>query len=629
MAMCPGSPLADLSTRPSRTRAPKLCRRTFAHQFRNLCACCGVGLLNDAFSYVLFSSRPVLSGASCMPRNLRYGPRRVSRFVSTRRIESLTAASARFFISRSRSILTLVSRSNRVAGTPGSRCQATLRCAGLVLLLNPLFASASAPAAPLVSTSLSATTPSRPMQTALSDPAAFAGPGASIAFARTHAAGATIAELSLLWNQVAPSGAKRPPTFQAADPGDPAYRWGSFDLQVRRAVTHGLDPLVVILNPPDWAQRPPPPRQTHTTVDPRELASFATAAAKRYSGSFQGLPRVRYWQIWTEPNLSVYLDPQLSTQFTKKPSCPFNPAEVVSTDLYRSMVNAAADAIHAARPGDLVVAGGLSPFCVTGGVVATAPLLFMRKLLCMSDDATPRPTCATPVHFDIWAAHPYTSGGPTRKARRADDVSIGDLPAMQKLLRAAVAARHVVSTRSVDFWVTEFGWDTKPPDCCAVPLALHARWVAEALYRMWLDGVTLVAWYSLRDEASGRRPDEQTVQSGLYFRGATIGQDRAKPSLNAFRFPFVAFRVKHGLLVWGRTPWGKVGTVVIEQSSKQGWNLLVRLRTNRDGIFSRTIPSVSTGVWVRARLVGNRVNSEPFSLHVPPDLFVNPFGGPA
>ena len=37
---------------------------------------------------------------------------------------------------------------------------------------------------------------------------------------------------------------------------------------------------------------------------------FATAAAGRFSGSFGGHPRVRYWGVWNEPNLSTFLQPQ-------------------------------------------------------------------------------------------------------------------------------------------------------------------------------------------------------------------------------------------------------------------------------------------------------------------------------
>jgi hypothetical protein len=272
----------------------------------------------------------------------------------------------------------------------------------------------------------------------------------------------------------------------------------------------------------------------------------------------------------------------------------------------------------------------MSPFCGTRGVVATAPLLFMRKLLCMSGGQAPKPTCEATVEFDIWGVHPYTAGGPTHEALRPDDVSIGDLPEVSQLLRAAVRAGHVVSRRSVALWVTEFGWDTKPPDYYAVPLRLHARWVAEALYRMWLDGVTLVTWYGLRDEAS-KGSYGQTIQSGLYLRKRTIAQDRAKPSLTAFRFPFVAFPSRRKIRVWGRTPWGEPGSVVVERSSKTGWKRVVRLRTDRYGIFRRTVAAPGTGNRLRARWPdgpkGSRV-SVPFSLTRSPDLLVNPFGGP-
>ena len=36
-----------------------------------------------------------------------------------------------------------------------------------------------------------------------------------------------------------------------------------------------------------------------------------------------------------------------------------------------------------------------------------------------------------------------------------------------------------------------------------------------------------------------------SYESGLYFRGSTIANDFPKPSLNAFRFPFTAYRINH------------------------------------------------------------------------------------
>ena len=222
---------------------------------------------------------------------------------------------------------------------------------------------------------------------------------------------------------------------------------------------------------------------------------------------------------------------------------------------YLRMVNAFAGAVHRADRRNLVVAGGLAPFGHDArDIQVTAPLLFMRSMLCVSKRG--RASCGARASLDVWAHNPYTSGGPEHHAAAQDDVSIGDLPVMHRLLTAAERIGHVRSSRRVGFWVTEFGWDTKPADPMAVPLRLHARWVAEALYRMWQSGVSLVTWWRIRDDPLARTP----YQSGLYFRGGqSLLRDRPKPSLTAFRFPFVAFAGPRGVDVWGRVPSGRHG----------------------------------------------------------------------
>jgi hypothetical protein len=145
---------------------------------------------------------------------------------------------------------------------------------------------------------------------------------------------------------------------------------------------------------------------------------------------------------------------------------------------------------------------------------------------------------------------------------------------------------------------------------------------------MWLVGVTLVTWYGLRDDAANGRPDALTIQSGLYFRGTTIAQDRPKPALDAFRFPFVAYKAARKVRVWGRTPRGEPGAVVVESFSGAAWKPVRRLRTDRFGIFRRTISAPTRAEKLRARLADGSRRSRPFSLTRPPDLKVNPFGGP-
>ena len=123
----------------------------------------------------------------------------------------------------------------------------------------------------------------------------------------------------------------------------------------------------------------------------------------------------------------------------------------------------------------------------------------------------------------------------------------------------------------VGLWVTEFAWDTNPPDPLGVPEELHARWVSEVLYRMWNQGVSLVTWFLLRDQPWG--VPGLPFQSGLYFRSPDgIAADRPKLALTAFRFPFVAFREpkRRTVMFWGRSPAGRTD-VVVEREDDGSW----------------------------------------------------------
>jgi hypothetical protein len=410
-----------------------------------------------------------------------------------------------------------------------------------------------------------------------------------VALRRVRAAGARVIYVQLRWREIAP--AERPPGFDATDPTDPGYRWTSFDATLQRVVRMGLEPLVSVYGAPQWAegdgQRPPGAVPGSLRPDPVELGRFATAAAKRYSGNFQGLPRVRYWQLWAEQNLYFHLNPQLERE------------TAVAPVWYRRMLNAFAARIHAVHRDNVVITGGLAPFTSHRGhqrFWGLGPLHFMRVMLCMGKDL--KPTCSARSQFDVWAHHPYTSGGPTHKAYLPDDVSLGDLPEMQRLLQAAIKHNRVSSRQRVRFWVTEFSWDTSPPDPKGVPARLHARWVAEALYRMWRSGITLVTWLQLRDTPMS----VYYAQSGLYFQGRTIAEDKPKPALKAFRFPFVALPEGRRVIAWGRTPTSRSGVVVVESRGRQGWRRVARLRASRHGIFSAALsPSVRSRL-VRARL---------------------------
>jgi hypothetical protein len=382
-----------------------------------------------------------------------------------------------------------------------------------------------------------------------------------------------------------------------------------------------LQPILSVDTAPTWAEGSSAGLsagdQLPGTIRPNAAAfgQFAQAIATRYSGSFGGLPRVRLFQAWNEPNHHLSLSPQFSISPTQ-PATLSTPME--SPEIYRAMVNAFADSVHRVHSDNLVIAGGLAPFFrpdVDGH--AAAPFPFMRQLLCMSSADRPLPGCNKPVSFDIWAMDPYTSGDPEHKANSPQDASFGDLPRVAHLLRAAVRAHHVVSGGAVRFWITEFSWDSKPPDPFGAPVALETRWVAEALYRAWSDGISLLTWFQTRD-------DPTSFDSGLYYACPSGPScDQPKPILAAFRFPFVAYRQHGRVLVWGRTPGGSRGVVVVEQRAGARWRRLARLHADRYGVFTTKLRTSRSGV-LRARTGG--IASAPFSLRVPPDFPVNPFG---
>lgn len=434
------------------------------------------------------------------------------------------------------------------------------------------------------STAAGATAP-QPLQTAFVDPIVFTGPNAAAGLTAAKAAGATMIKVPLFWNEVA--SATKPATFKPSDPSDPAYNWTQPDAQLRLIRAQGLQAIVYVSSAPTWAMRT---IGGYSRADPAQFASFALAAVRRYSGTTNGLPRVRYWEAWNEPN--------------KVP----NPAAKASAAAwYRSLVNAFAASAHTV-PGNSVIAGGLAPFGISTSV---APLDFMKSLL------------SAKVDFDIWSTDPYTAGGPTHKAAHAGDVSIAELPAMKTVLDAGVLGGKVVSRQAVRFWVTEFSWDSNPPDPGGVPAALEGRWVAEALYRMWSAGVSLVTWYTLVDQPVKTSP----YQSGLYYLGTTFASNRPKPAFTVFRFPFVAYPRSKGVLVWGRTPTSKSGTVVIEQRGSSGWRRVGVVQADMVGIFTGDLQASGKGP-LRARFTGAKATSLPFSLVEPPDHPYQLFGAP-
>lgn len=480
---------------------------------------------------------------------------------------------------------------------------------------NP-FIAAIAVAIGLIGASGPAPAGAQPLETGISG----MGEHSPAAFSQVAATGARFVRISAPWQDVAPK--TKPDSWNPSDPADPHYNWDFLDEEIIDTVKAGFEPLLLVEGAPTWAQgcTSPPGLQYVDVCDPSAtaLAEFATAAARRYSGNFQNLPRVRYWQGLNEPNLTLFFFPQFSAD-----------GKPLSASLYRPLINSFYAAVKSVDPSNLVVMAGLGPIAIRGYTVG--PMQFTRELLCMRGSKNPKPIkgqCDGGVHFDIFDIHPYTTGGPTHTGG-PNDVELGDMPKLQRLIVAADRAGHIQgSVAHTQIWVAEFSWDSRPPDPGGLPMKIETRWIAEALHVSWLAGVSNFFWYSLRDDP--RDPNltfSQTHESGLYFRGATVAQDRPKPAMQAFRFPFVAYPGKKGLSFWGRTPASRRGKVLIMALRRGKWRKIGSTRASKFGIFRGTVHS-SYGADKKGavKAIFAHHKSPAFAMKPVPDFFQKPFG---
>jgi hypothetical protein len=346
------------------------------------------------------------------------------------------------------------------------------------------------------------------------------------------ALGADIVKVLVYWREIAPGGSRKP-NFDATDPG--AYRWGEYDAIVRGIVARGMRPFLVLGNgAPNWARARRTRNDGTYRPDADELELFSRAAGTRYSGSYGGLPRVDIWSIWNEPNLSSWLAPQRS-----RSGMPLSPS--LYRRLYLAGWRGLRDSGHA---GDTILLGELMPLGARGrGKVP--PLQFLREMACL--DSRYRPFrgraarlrgCAGVGRIPTSgiAYHPYTPRGGPRATPRANEASIGTLGRITRVADA-IARRGRLSAR-VPVWVTEFGFQTNPPDPFQYPIGRVpgfmdiSEWLAFRNRR-----VASYSQYTLRDSRLNRGNIFRRY-SGFQM-GLRFASGRQKPGVYAaFRSPF-------------------------------------------------------------------------------------------
>jgi cellulase (glycosyl hydrolase family 5) len=392
-----------------------------------------------------------------------------------------------------------------------------------------------------------------------------------------RAIGADTLRVAVKWSEVAPGAeSSTRPAFDATDPA--LYRgFAPYDDLVRRATDKGFR-LLLDLAPdaPRWATAdgaPLGPETANREPDPREFARFAAAVGKRYSGDFEGLPKVEWFSLWNEPNHHFFLKPNAD-----------------APRIYREMVAAALPALRDAAGDDAnVLVGETAPIRVPGSVLG--PRDFLQRFLCLDKDFLPTPDepgCQGLGALDVdgYAHHPY---GPTSKApQHADIISLLVIRRLGDYLDSAAAAGRLPA--GLPLYSTEFGLQSNPPDPTArITLEEQAALINEKEEQSYrYPRLRSYAQYLLYDDPPRPGTTLKQIWSG-FQTGLRFTDGEAKPSYSAYQFPIVVQRSSDGgVRVWGRVRPGS-GVRSVEVQEMPARRSVRRLETNDAGYFEVSV----------------------------------------
>ncbi|MCU1500162.1 MAG: hypothetical protein JWM47_4115, partial [Acidimicrobiales bacterium] len=184
---------------------------------------------------------------------------------------------------------------------------------------------------------------------------------------------------------------------------------------------------------------------------------------------------------------------------------------------------------------------------------------------CPPSGAVDRLPALHPVLFRNtgFSHHPYElTFSPSTKPPEPSFYTMANLKGLSHTLRFAYLryGRHVPST-GVPLYLSEYGYQTNPPDRIGVSPAKQADYLAEAEYLAWRDpAVRAFSQYLLNDNGA---PISKTFQTGLLY-----ADGKPKPAYQGYKLP-IWLPKHHGrsVTVWGLVrpaPNGTAPAVTIE-----------------------------------------------------------------
>jgi hypothetical protein len=359
--------------------------------------------------------------------------------------------------------------------------------------------------------------------------------------------GAHLVRYMVNWREIAPTKPRHP-----ANPGDPAYQWASTDAALGALHAHGVDVLATLYRTPAWANGG---RSSNGVPTGKySLPAFAVAVAKRY-------PWLRLWEVWNEPNLRSFLRPNSPRLYVQR------------------LLNPTYDALHALRPSIRVAGGATSPRSTSTGL---SPVTFMRGMR------------AAHARLDAYSHHPYAvTAGETPfgfahgVCRYCTGVlTLANLPVLVREVRRDFGPKRI--------WLTEYGYETSPPDPFGVSWARQAEYTAEAALRVeTMPSVDMLIQFMVRDEAR-----LNGWQSGLVSSFGVV-----KPAFNSFMLPIAqAARRGSRTSIWGQVrPGSGPRRYQLQRLASEVWSPVGRpALTDEGGSYTRV---VRAGKGARFRIV--------------------------
>jgi len=290
------------------------------------------------------------------------------------------------------------------------------------------------------------------------------------------------------------------------EPRPGTFNWRTTDAFVLAAARAGIEVMPILFGTPAWGDRRPPYDERHGTYPPKSNAAFsayARAVAQRYGrgGELWRAHRdvaarpVRNYQVWNEPNLSIYWLPRVDAR------------------AYARLVAVTRTAIRLVDPGARIVLAGMPTASHLGSRLTT----YLDQLY----DAGARGT------FDVVAVNAYATSSRTLLASLRD-------------VRRAVDRRR---DPTAGLWMTEFGWSAGGPKGTynagtrgqAALLSSTIAAISRERRALRLQGFVYYGWTDLPPYAG--RSDFWGLHTGLYWKSG-----EAKPAAKAYATAVAALR---------------------------------------------------------------------------------------